>query len=249
MINTSCLGCLFANKNNERCYFSIPEIIQDTKKITEKNNSLYIEDYSCRYCLSEEVYKENEDLQKIDIIQYVLQNSKIKYYLIINLENCIHELPNVIKGLSKLDIKPQFISFINKDKNKSKSIAEYIQKNLQTGSAWKLHNFVIETTLQECITISMDTNIQKSGADIFMVYDPSKKEPINLELINYRVNYFQIECVVKQTKFNAIVNRFGAMDGLAMSFRAYKFLLLNINKDIFKAIKQQPEFTCIHYDE
>jgi hypothetical protein len=249
MINTSCFGCLFAEKNDNRCYFGIPEIIKDTKKIIEKNNSLYIEDYSCRYCLSEEAYKENEDFKKIDIVQYVLQNSKIKYYLIINLENHLDELPDIISGLSGLDIKPQFISFINKSKNKSKYIAEYIQKNLKIDSRWKLHNFIIESTLQECITISLDTNIQKSDANIFMVYDPPKNEPINLELLNDRVNHLQIECVVKQTKFNAIIKHSEILDGLTMSFKAYKFLLLNINKNIFEAIKQQPEFTCIYYDE
>jgi hypothetical protein len=248
MINTTCCGCLFANTNNKQCYFDIPDLIKETKKIIEKPEGLYIEEYGCRYCFSKKTYEENEELQQVDIVQYVLASAKIKYYLIINLKHHKDELANLCDILSKLDIKPKYISFINKDTQKARAIADYLKDNLYAEAKWKLHNFVQDDPLQECITIALDTNMGKSDADIFLVYDPAD-DGLSADVLNSRINFLQIECIVKQRKFNAAIVDSKLMDGLAMSFSAYKFLILNINHDILKSIQETTNFTHIYYHD
>jgi len=245
MANTSCGGCLFNNINDKECYFDIPEIIRDTKKVTLKNDLPYIEDYSCRYCFSKNVYEANPELKTTDIVQIVLSKAKIRYYLVIDINNYLDSIESICDIISKLDIKPQYISFLNKDKKKSEMIAKELNSKMPVGIGWKLHNFIADDKLQDCITVSLDTNIQKTDADLFLVYDPSS---LDFETLNNRINFLQIECVVKQTKFNAAIANLESIDGLAISFSAYKFLILNIDHDIMNAIQKEKEFTYIYYD-
>lgn len=249
MNNTSCKECLFEKQEDKECYFDIPEIIKENKKIYKKEESLYIEDYTCRYCFSKRIYEENQELQQIDIIKHISSNAKIKYYLVISLDdiissNNIIELCNIINSL---DIKPTYISFINKNLKRAKDITTEIQSNIDINISWKLHNFIEDNTLQECITITLDTNMQKSNCSLFTVYKPEHNH-LCRDILNNRINFLHMECVVKQNKFNAVIKDIKSLDGLSISFAAYKFLILNINKNILEAIQLEKEFKYIYYD-
>lgn len=247
MINTTCENCIFANYENKECFFDIPLIVKDIKTIYKKNNNNYIENYSCRYCLSKKVYEDTPELQQLNIAQYVVNKAKIKYYLIFNITKYIDQIPNICNIISKLDIKPQYVSFINQNRGIVKTIADDINNCMPEGIRWKLHNFVTDLSLQECMTVAMDTNIDSTDARIFLVYDPTETL-ITHNVLNDRVNFIQLESIVKQTNFQAIVNDFDNIDGLSISWSAFKFLILNIDSDILKAIKQDPDFTYILYD-
>ena len=247
MINTTCENCIFAKYGDKDCFFDIPLILKDIKNIYIKNNANYIENYSCRYCLSRRVYEETPELQQINIAQYVVEKAKIKYYLIFNITNHINKIPLVCDIINKLDIKPQYISFINQNRGKVKDTADEINSNMPVGIRWKLHNFVMDLSLQECMTIAMDTNIDGTDAKIFVVYDPIDLSSED-NTLNDRINFIHLESMVKQTNFQAVINTFDNIDGLSISWSAFKFLILNIDGNILEAIKKESDFVYIKYE-
>lgn len=252
MINTSCKTCIFANTQDTDCLFNIPLIIKDTKNIIKKDNYNYIENYSCRYCLSQEIYNNNIEFQNTNIAQYVVEKAKIKYYLVINLANHLDKLAKVCALINGLDIKPQYISFINTTQGIVKNIADEIDSYMTNNIPWKLHNFIYDMSLQECMTIAMDTNLPLTDAKIFVVYDPNISS-LDSTILNDRINFIQFESIVKQTAFHAVVQNFENIDGLALPFNAYKYLLLNSDRNILTAIQKETENNLIYityqYDE
>lgn len=248
MINTLCSGCLFENYDNKQCFFDIPEIINSHKNIKENNGSLYIEDYACRYCISKNIYNENEQFRNIDILQFVVDQAKLNYYLVVNMSHYQNDPNKICNIINNLDIKPKYISFINKNLKEGQALSEKIKSNIDTNLGWKLHNFIVDLSLQDCSTISMDTNIGKVDGGIFTIYDPSEEDAENTDLLNSRINFIHMECVVKQTRFHAVLSEKNKLDGLSISFPLYKNLMLNTNPDILKAISEDKEIVSIYYN-
>jgi hypothetical protein len=248
-INTYCSGCLFIKDgDNKGCYFDIPNILKDVKIIEDKDGYNYIHEYACKYCFSKSVYDSNKELHEIDIVQAIRDNSLLKYYLVVDLKNNDTNVEAVCSTINKLDIKPKYISFINRNKDLSDSIAKQILKNIYDTAKWKLHNFVLDKSLQECITISLDTNINKVDSKIFTVYIPENPEKENE--LNDRINFFHFETSVKQNPFNAVIADLTTLDGIFIDFNSYKYLLLNDNPDILKAMASATDrgFKYIQYE-
>jgi hypothetical protein len=253
MTNTSCENCIFAKIGDNECLFDIPNSIKHNKNIYKKNNFNYIENYMCRYALSESVYNEllNDNLNQQQIVEYIISKLKIKYYLVVNLDQDSHKLAELCQLINNLYVKPKFISFINKNLNDGNGMLDIIQQNLANDIDWKLHNFITDIDLQQCMTICMDTNFSKTSAHLFCVYDQNINGN-NYTLLNSRIVFLHMTMIVEQTTCQAIINNINNLDGLAMSFNAYKFLISTRSKNILDAIvkehEHKPSFKYISYD-
>lgn len=252
MTNTSCENCIFAKISDTECLFDIPNSIKYNKKIYKKNNFNYIENYMCRYTLSEDVYKEllADNIDQQQIVQYMISKLKIKYYLIINLDQDKNKLTELCEIINRLEVKPKFISFINKNLNDGNEMSDIINNNLEKNIDWKLHNFITDLELQQCMTICMDTNFSKTSSHLFCVYDQTMNGN-NYDLLNSRIVFLHMTIVVEQTPCQAIIDTMANLDGLAMSFAAYKFLITTRSRNILDAIveesKHEPSFKYISY--
>lgn len=253
MINTNCENCVFANTESEECVFDIPNSIGGYKTITKQNNYNHIENYRCRYTLSRSVYEDliKENHTHEQIIEFIISKVKIKYYLVVLLDNAKNSIIDLCKMLNKLCIKPKFVSFINKNLNDGNDMSDLINNNLDQDIAWKLHNMLIDLEPQECMTICMDTNFNKTGSHLFCVYDQNLHGN-NYDLLNNRIAFLHTCMVLQQRHCHAIIQSLDSIDGLAMSFNAYKILIHNQNRNILKAIQTEnetiPNFKYISYE-
>lgn len=251
MINTYCKNCIFENVDGKECFFDLTEVLGDKKTIYKKDHSNYIENYGCRYCLSQEMYdeiKNSDECKNIDIIKIIVDKAKLKYYLVVNLNNYVSKINGVCDTILRLDNRPDFISFINYDKDHGKELSEQINnilcdKNIQ----WKLHNMLLELSLQESMTIAMDTNFAKTNLGVFYVYDPNISG-IDNNILNNRINHIHTIAIIEQKPFHAFLGSTENLDGLSMSFHGFKFMILNKDRNILSAIKNEPDFIYLTYE-
>jgi hypothetical protein len=252
MINTNCEKCIFSKQDDKECLFDIPEIIKPYKNIEKRNKHNVIENYKCRYTLSDEIYQEllSEGRNSQEIIKFIIDTLKIRYYLVIDLDPDLSAVSELCAMIDKLDIQPQFISFINKNLDLGNLMSEIIQSKLKSPAKWKLHNFLSDLDLQQCMTICMDTNFNKTKSQIFLVYDHKKNRDKNI--LNKRINFLHMQLIVYQTHCQAIVENLEVLDGLAMSFGAYKLLINSSDPNILLAINKentsQNSFKYINYE-
>ncbi len=253
MINTSCENCVFSKISSEECLFDIPNTIKNNKVIYKKNNANYIENYVCRYTLSDKIYNELISAEQTNetILEHIIAKVKIKYYLVINLDPDIEKIKGLCDLINRLEVTPQFVSFINKNLDDGNNMADKIQENISKNIQWKLHNFIVDINLQECMTICMDTNFNKTSANLFCVYDHTINGN-DYDLLNERIKFLHISMIVKQMPCYAIVNTISNLDGLAMGFDTYKFLIHNRCRNILEAIETESQaesnFNYILYD-
>lgn len=240
MINTNCEKCIFSKLDQKECVFDIPDLIKEHKQISKKNNFNYIENYICRYTLSDDMHNDliSEGYTLQNILDFMIEKIKVRYYLVINISSDLDKIKDLCFMINKLEILPVFISFINKDLNNGNQITDLIQEHLSQKITWKLHNFLVDLDLQECMTISMDTNFTKTSSQIFCVYDQATNGN-DYDLLNSRIIFLHISLIVNQINCHAVLDTISSLDGLAMSFNAYKLLINGCDKNILLAIDKE----------
>lgn len=250
-MNTSCKNCIFENMDNKECFFDLIDLIKDHKKISKIDNSNYIENYGCRYCMSRDTYDEiklNEEYKNIDIIDMIVSKARIQYYLVVNLKNHVDQIEKICEIITNVDNKPEFISFINYNQDIGKDLSKKIDSLLlDKNIRWKLHNMLVDLSLQESMTIAMDTNIARTGLGVFYVYDPNISG-LDQNTLNQRINFIHTTTIIRQKPCHVFLSNFDNIDGLSMSFHGFKFLILNICRDVLKAIQNEKDMIYLTYE-
>lgn len=244
-MKTSCEKCIFADyaDSEEPCKM---QIIEQAKKYHEisisDNNFFNIRNYYCRYGFSLEVYENNKhELESIaKVKEYLVDQSKIKYYLIIDVKH-ISNIETLCDSINKLSIRPGYVSFLLYSQNQTDIIINSIKNSLNKNIDWKIHNFLDNISLTDAVSTVFDTNAKKNETVYFWLNNDqdSGSWGEQIEKINNIIYIEQPEC-------HAIF-RSQHKDGLVLSFDQYQLMRMNLDSDIFKALDSIENAKFIYY--
>lgn len=248
MINTSCDKCVFArpvDSKNGVCDFGIIDQIKNTKQLEIRNNFYYIKDYSCKYGFSSDISeKYQNDIDGLNLRDYVLSQNTLRYYLIIEHQNS-SDIKDMCAHINALEIKPAFVSIILYATD-LQHILRDITANINPDIQWKTHNFLdSNTSFGNSIKVALDTKHNLFSIP-YLWFNSSKHLAYTIECnaiqkINYIVNIQQPVC-------NFITSRqTESIYDLFINTQAYYNLTKHYKCSIDKVIDQIPT-TSIYYD-
>lgn len=249
--NTYCKRCIFSGPadSESSCEFAIPTYIKDIKNIEIKEGYNYIYHYACKYGMDKDIFEQNKELQSVENIkEYIINKAFIEYFLLIDIRPINNLLENLITQINTLDIKPKFISFVNHDFNNTETIIKYITSNLASNIKWKLHNFILDLSLEKILNVILDTNAGANNSKIFHIYEPRDNIVIGSNLLNDRINFIHFTTIVEQKLCHGFFNNYDTLDGLALPFSAFKHLYNCETKSIMKELKKQTELILLPYE-
>lgn len=234
-INTNCEKCLFADiaSSKEPCKFDIINHIAINKNLKVVNNYYSIDNYQCQYCLSKDFYSKNqEQFDKVDILEYMKQKALPKYYLIIDCDSVINSEQLIDKVLN-LSIAPRFVSFVARSGD-AENIADLVEKltKIETPFVWKVHAFTQDISFDEALKSVLDTNIKACKSNYIWIrsYDQMLQDNNEISMINYLVN-------VKQDSVNILCSsKSETIHSFFLNMRDYEDLVINVSTCLFKAI-------------
>jgi hypothetical protein len=211
MSNTICEKCLFAQNisNPMPCSFSIPSLIKDIHNIVEKNNYFVINNYTCRYGFSKNIYQENIDkFNDTDMMEYVKQQNIVKYSLALITSNITFK--DTIENLNALSIKPEYITIICY--GNGYDIHEMLQQKLPKFIKYKVQSFLENIPSPKALHVALETNKNKTGNLLWILDDESiayVSKYDSIQNINYMINVEQksahyYRCNKIDSSFNGI---------------------------------------------
>lgn len=250
MANTHCKNCMFSREadSSSPCEFNLIDIIKNKKELSIIDNFFYIKDYKCAYGFSENIYQTHPELQKnVNIKDYVLDQAKISYYLIIDIRLfSTDELIQKINTIKELDIKPKFISLITSTQQNTKDIILKLQKQLdKTKIDWKIHSFLNTISFNDCINIAADTTINSIENIQYMVLDDGTPYSIS---INNIINHAHYVFKIIQDNIYCIATDKESLHMMSMYVSLYKSVISTIGKDIINGINSIPNLNIGSYD-
>lgn len=192
--NTLCRNCHFAKEitADEPCKFGIPELIKDIHSIRTIDNYYVLDNYTCRYGISEKIYQENIDkFTGIDLIEYTKQQNVISYTLAIVLDKD-SDYNKVIEHINMLSIKPHYLMIICN--NNGNNIHQALKSSLKTEIKYKVHSFLAETPLPQNLHTAIETNKNNIGNMFWILdYNDFIKYSTNdsIQNLNYLINVAQ----------------------------------------------------------
>ena len=166
MSHTDCKKCIFSKSvdNQDQCEMNIINMIKNTQTITIKDNYNYIENYSCKYGMSSKTVEDNKELLKdIDIKSQILENSTIKYYMVVDGTKYDYDTLKICEQVNTLSILPRFLSLciIGKDANGINLMQSQLKDNLNSSIKWRIHNFLYDKDINDIICNIFQTKWQK----------------------------------------------------------------------------------------
>lgn len=211
MSNTICEKCFFAQQisDSNPCVFNIPNLIKDIHNVIEKNNFFIINNYTCRYGFSKNIYQENIDkFNNIDMIEYIKQQNIVRYSLALITSN--KTFKNTIDNLNSLSIKPDYITIICY--GNGYDIHETLQQKLPEFIKYKVHSFLENIPAPKALHIALETNKNKIGNLLWILDDESIVHATtndSIQNINYMINVEQkpahyYKCNKINSNFNSI---------------------------------------------
>jgi hypothetical protein len=246
MINTKCGECMFAssNHNNETsaCSRNIIEQIKNIKNITQDGDGFnVIENYACRYGFSKQVYEQNKELLSDGFEARLTENSKIRYYLLLDCCDSTIDFDAVLDTIKSLDIPPKAISFMFRDLDYrpfGNNHQDFLLSNYKD-THWKVHNFVENIELEKGIDHILSTNAKNNNTSIFLVYNAKDLGSLSIDItaINNHI-------VLYQSPMIAMIDKNNSLYRLAMSFENYK-VAKSLSDQLIKVLCQ--ETNIIHY--
>jgi hypothetical protein len=233
-ISTNCQDCIFAQpveSGNKPCSLGIPDLVQDSKPISIRNNYYYIDDYVCRFAFSKKIYEEHkEELNTVDMVQLLSDRSGIKYYLILKIKNedNIEELCDTI---NKLTVKPVYLSFALCEYSHTKALIKTLENKLDKNIKWKIHNFIEVNHESLLISNILDTNKKANNSHYFIFFN--SEEAGNLEQYIMRINTI---VNIEQKSFSILAKKQGEINGVFVPFENYVFLRPYLESEYFSEI-------------
>jgi|688.fasta_scaffold00202_59 hypothetical protein len=225
MINTKCKECMFSHSDGEKndnpiCSKNIIEQIKDIKNIKQEDGFNIIENYACRYGFSKQIYEQHkEQWDPQDFENRMLENSRIRYYLLLDCYDPDLDFNHILQQIPKLNMPPKSVSFMFRSLNFRPFVQEHQDfllsnyKNIR----WKAHNFLEEMSLEEGIDHILSTNAKNNDTSIFLVYNAK-----DLQFLDRDVNTINKNMILYQSPMIAIIDRNNTLYRLAMSFDNYK---------------------------
>lgn len=239
MNNTICKKCIFSKPINQHdvCSFGIPDIISN-KDILDIDDGFYkINNYTCRYGFSKEIYEKNVDkFSQIDMMEYIKTQNIIKYSMILLVDNTCYR-SELIKKISDISILPEYVTIIcygdggliHKDMLRYNSTIKH-----------KVHNFLDTVPYEKAIHTAIETNKNNLTNFIWIIKDVSINTYIendSIQNINYLINVLQNPSFYyKSSKINS------QLDGIFINTHNYNVLSNNIEYKIYDDEKIIAEF-------
>ena len=240
MKNTLCRDCYFAKKttsNDKACFFDIPAIVKDIHNIHIDNEFNVIENYQCRYGMSNKIYKENIDkFHSVDLIEYIKQQNTIRYSVAVILDKS-PDIDLLINNLNNLSIKPYYITIVcyNNTENLTKKINKL-------GIKYKIHKFLEDIAGPQALHIALETNKQNIQNVLWILTETGLDHVVkndSIQEINYLVNVEQ-----KSIHYYKCSNIDSNIDGVFIGTDNYKLF----SKTIDYTIEQNTNILFDYYD-
>jgi len=225
MINTKCKECMFSYSDGEQsdssiCSKNIIEQIKDIKNITQEDGFNIIENYACRYGFSKQIYEQYKDQwDPQDFENRMLENRRIKYYLLLDCYDPDLDLQDIIQQIPQLNIPPKSVSFMFRSlsfRPFGKEHQDFLLSNYKD-IRWKAHNFLEEIPLEDGIDHILSTNAKNNDTSIFLVYNAK-----DLQFLDRDIQTINNNMILYQSPTIAIVDHNNTLYRLAMSFENYK---------------------------
>jgi hypothetical protein len=216
---------MFAYSSGEQsdspiCSKNIIEQIKDIKNIKQEDGFNIIENYACRYGFSKQIYEQNKDQwDPQDFENRMMDNSRIRYYLLLDCHDPDLNLQDVIQSISQLDMPPKSVSFMFRNLNFrpfGQEHQDYLLSNYKD-IRWKAHNFLEEISLEGGIDHILSTNAKNNNTSIFLVYNAKDLQSLDRDIQTINDNM-----ILYQSPMIAIIDRNNTLYRLAMSFENYK---------------------------
>jgi len=225
MINTKCKECMFAHSNDKNnsnpiCSKNIIEQIKNLKKITQEDGFNIIENYACRYGFSKDIYEKHKDnWDPQDFENRLQENSKIRYYLLLDCYDPDLNFNDIIQKIPQLNIPPKSVSFMFRSLNFRPFIQEHQDFLLSNYKdiRWKAHNFLEEMPLEGGIDHILSTNAKNNNTSIFLVYNAK-----DIQFLDNDIRTINDNMILYQSPTIAVIDRNNSLYRLAMSFENYK---------------------------
>jgi hypothetical protein len=198
----------------------------------------------CKMGFSKNAFENNIDKYSIeDIKQQILNNSCIKYYLVIDITECEPErIKYVCSKIKELHIPPKYISFLIFSEEKKSKIKALEESGIDN-TEWKAHAFIVEVDKNSGIHLAIDTNMKKNNSQLLLFYDANDIDDLDKDVneINTIIN-------IEQPNFHVLKknNKEDMIEGLLLSFASYDYAKSQ-NKDIIKAINDLENTIILHY--
>jgi hypothetical protein len=216
---------MFAYSSGEQsdspiCSKNIIEQIKDTKNIKQEDGFNIIENYACRYGFSKHIYEQNKDQwDPQDFENRMTENSRIRYYLLLDCYDSDLDLKDIIQQIPQLSIPPKSVSFMFRSfafRPFDQEYQDYLLSNYKD-IRWKAHNFLEEIPLEDSIDHILSTNAKNNNTSIFLVYNAK-----DLQFIDRDIQKINDNMILYQSPMIAIIDRNNTLYRLAMSFENYK---------------------------
>lgn len=257
MANTHCKGCVFSSptetltfdySGDSHCKFDIPKYIKEIKTISVKEKFYYIENYMCRYAFSENVMRQNADLDAEKIENMIIEKAKLKYYMVVNIIgiSCQSSILDMVLSINNLDIKPSMLSIISDASLDKASVFNTIQKNLDKNIKWKMHNFVDTIPLNDRFNIASETTLENIVCSNILLYDTATRT-CSVSL-NDMINHVHYTRNIEQRRVYGFIEKDNSLSGLCLPVSLYKSLITNVDRDIIKAINTVQEIKLERYE-
>jgi hypothetical protein len=202
------------------CSKNIIQQIKDTKNIITEDGFNIIENYACRYGFSKQIYEQYKDRwDPQDFEKRMLENSRIRYYLLLDCYDPGLDLNHIIQHIPQLNIPPKSVSFMFRSLNFRPFIQEHQDFLLSNYKdiRWKAHNFLEEISLEDGIDHILSTNAKNNDTSIFLVYNAK-----DLLFLDHDIQTINDNMILYQSPTIAIVDHNNTLYRLAMSFENYK---------------------------
>jgi hypothetical protein len=239
MNNTLCKKCIFAESmdSDNPCSFDIPSIIQKSGRLENEDGFYKINNYTCRYGFSKEIYEKNIDkFSNIDMIEYVKTQNIVKYSMILLISNTSYN-SEIIKKISTISILPEYITIICYQDG---GLIQHDMLRYNPAIKYKIHNFLETVSYEKAIHIALETNKNKLSNLIWIIKDTSVSTYIendSIQNINYLINVMQNPAFYyKSSKLNS------QLDGVFINTDNYDTLSSNIEYKIYDDEKIIAEF-------
>jgi hypothetical protein len=241
MINTKCKECMFAHSNDKNnsnpiCSKNIIEQIKNLKKITQEDGFNIIENYACRYGFSKDIYEKHKDnWDPQDFENRLQENSKIRYYLLLDCYDSDLNFNDIIQKIPQLNIPPKSVSFMFRSLNFRPFIQEHQDFLLSNYKdiRWKAHNFLEEMPLEGGIDHILSTNAKNNNTSIFLVYNAK-----DIQFLDNDIRTINDNMILYQSPTIAVIDRNNTLYRLAMSFENYK-LAKTLGPELIPVLTQE----------
>jgi hypothetical protein len=222
--------------SNPICSKNIIEQIKNLKKITQEDGFNIIENYACRYGFSKDIYEKHKDTwDPQDFENRLQENSKIRYYLLLDCYDPDLNFNEIIHKIPQLSMPPKSVSFMFRSLNFRPFIQDHQDFLLSNYKdiRWKAHNFLEEMSLEGGIDHILSTNSKNNNTSIFLVYNAK-----DIQFLDNDIRTINDNMILYQSPMIAIIDRNKTLYRLAMSFENYK-LAKTLGPELIPVLTQE----------